>query len=53
VPELFLKEKKEQWELDLPTQELSSISVNTVAPCQYVTNAAFWNLAGIQDNEIT
>lgn len=35
------------------TSELTAISVNTVAPCQYVTESAFYNLAGIQNNNLS
>lgn len=34
------------------TDELTSISVNNVLPCQYVTESAFFNLAGIQNNDL-
>jgi len=34
-------------------EELTVIDVNSVAPCQYVTKYAYFNLAGIKNNDIT
>ena len=36
-----------------PTEELfiSNIDINSVAPCQYVTMAAFFNLGGIKNQD--
>lgn len=38
---------------EIQHQELTAIDVNTVAPCQYVTQSAFYNLAGIKNGDIT
>jgi len=37
---------------EVPTTELSSISINSVAPCQYLTHSAFFSFAGIIDGDI-
>ena len=36
----------------LPVNTYTAISVNTVAPCQYVTQSAFFNLAGIANGKL-
>lgn len=53
APELFLNTISTE---DITSQEListSDIDINTVAPCQYATKAAFFNLAGIVNQDLT
>ena len=45
VAEVFLPKEE--------TQQLANIPVNKVAPCQYVTNTAFFDLSGVMDGDKT